>query len=353
MSALLVNYSENLRSEDQCYLMHRFFYNCKSNLKETLSKLQELCDQVPSPRGKVEYIDYFCGRRGSAEELDATKTKRSNLFKAINDLIFLYSNIVDGIKTSKHEFREIAFLEETIKHYISIREIICSNVLLQNHLISERLQLEIVFRQLDLLCEEVEFPKNELNYIHFFCGKSGTIEELQFAEHRRKALYKHTASLLRFYIGIADEMEAAGYTSSVKSSIEKRVDYYIELRETIRCSVLLQTRLVKARAKLDSALEKVQSLCVKVEFPRDVSAHILYFCGKRGEIEELKLKEVMGKEFSKAVIELASAYMILNEEMESAGYSISDAERIKSAVDFYTKLRYQMIQYKSYDNGYI
>lgn len=210
------------------------------------------------------------------------------------------------------------------------------------------MQLDKVLKELDLLCSEVESPKNELNYIHFFCGKSGTLQELLFTEYRRKALYKSTSSLLRFYIGIAEEMEAAGYTTAAKNSVINRVDYYIQLRDTIRCSVLMQTRLVKARAELDSALEKVRSLCVKVSFPKDELEHILYFCGKRGQAQDLKLRKILRNAFNKAVIDLSTAYTILSEEMESAGYSMAMMQGIKDSVKFYSNVRQQMIRYESY-----
>lgn len=308
-----------------------------------------LCSEVPAPRGKLEYIAYFCGRNGSSEEFNATETKRKNLFNSINELIISYINITGEIKASKNDFKDSSApdLEKVINNYVSIRETIHSNVLLQNHLINKRSDLEAILNELDLLCSKTESPNSDLNYIHFFCGKSGTLEELLLTEGRRKTLYKKTALLLRCYIGIADEMEAAGYTGATKNNIKKRVDHYIQLRETIRCSVLLQTRLVKARSILDLALEKVRSLCSKVNAPKNNLDYILYFCGKRGDGEDLQLKKILRDAFDKAVIELSSAYMILKEEMEAAGYSLNDAEEIKNTVIFYSDVRYQMIQYES------
>lgn len=347
-------HSENVT---QYILSQEFFRHCKIQLKENLQKVETICSEVPLPRGKLEYIGYFCGRSGSAEELNANKTKRSNLFQAINELIISYINIIDEMKIDKNDFIDsdgsLLNIEKAIKNYVNMREDIYSNVLLQNHLISERMQLDAVLKELDLLCNNVESPKNELNYIHFFCGKSGTLKELLFTESRRKALYKNTSQLLRFYIGVADEMEAAGYTASAKNNVMSQVDNYIQLRETIRASVLLQTRLVKARAELDSALEKVRSLCVKVSFPKDELEHILYFCGKRGDAEDLKLRKMLRNEFNKAVIDLSSAFIILAEEMESAGYSLNEMENIKNSIKFYSDVRYQMIRYESYDCNHV
>ena len=336
-------------------LRQDFFNHCETQLKRNLEKLEALCSDVPLPRGKLEFIDYFCGRSGSAEELDAKKNERSNLMKAVNDLIVSYINIIDEKRDDENNFDKnaVSEFEDAVNYYVSIRENIYSNVLLQNHLNSERTQLDAVLKKLEFLCSEVEFPKNELNCINFFCGKSGTLEELISTEHRRQALYNNTALLLRFYIGIAEEMEAVGYTDEAKDSVKNKVDYYIQLREAVRCNVLLQTRIVKARAELGTALAKVNSLCSKVDFPKDELEHILYFCGKRGHQEDLEIRKILRRTLNKAVIDLSTAFAILQEEMESAGYSLEDEESIKNLVKFYSDLRYQMIRYESYDCNYV
>ena len=355
MSNHAVKSYQHSKSATQFIQSQEFFHYCRMQLKENLQKVETICSEVPLPRGKMEYIGYFCGRSGSAEELNATKTKRSNLFKAINELLVSYINIIDETRNEQNDSLDdsLSNIEKTIGNYLSVREFIYSNVLLQNHLINERMQLDAVLRELDTLCNSVESPKNELNYIHFFCGKSGTLQEILFTENRRKILYKNTSLLLRFYIGIADEMEAAGYTASAKKDVIDQVDKYIQLRETIRASVLLQTRLVKARAELDSALEKVRSLCIKVNFPKDELEHILYFCGKRGDAEDLRLRKILRNDFNKAVIDLSCAYTILAEEMEAAGYSLNELEKIKNSIKFYSNVRYQMIRYESYDCNHV
>ena len=355
MNDHLIKSYQKSESATQFILSQEFYAHCKIQLKENLQKLETICNEVPLPRGKLEYIGYFCGRSGSVEELNATKVKRSVLFEAINELVISYINVIDEAKINHSDFKNNALLEleKTINNYVSIRENIYSNVLLQNHLINERLQLDKVLKELDLLCNKVESPKDELDYIYFFCGKSGTLQELLLTESRRKTLYKKTTLLLRFYIGIADEMEAAGYTEETKNTVKNQVDYYIQLRETVRCNVLLQTRLISARAELDTALEKVRSLCAKVNSPKDELEHILYFCGKRGDVGDLKLRKIARNAFNEAVIGLTSAYIILNEEMESAGYSLDELEKIKEFVKFYRNVRNQMIRYQSYDCNYV
>ncbi len=53
-------------------------------------------------------------------------------------------------------------------------------------------------------------------------------------EPQRAALYKATASLVRAYANIADELEAAGYNEAGIAQIKQDLDRYLKLREIIR-----------------------------------------------------------------------------------------------------------------------
>ncbi len=56
-------------------------------------------------------------------------------------------------------------------------------------------------------------PKGMLQYIRYFCWEDiFNEEELKDNEQKRLALYKYTASLIRAYANIANEMAEAGYT---------------------------------------------------------------------------------------------------------------------------------------------
>ena len=87
---------------------------------------------------------------------------------------------------------------------------------------------------LALLCEPVEPPKGELEHIHYFCGNTEIPTDLQEHEPQRAALYKATASLVRTYANIADELESAGYSSSEIARIKQQLEHYLNIREIIR-----------------------------------------------------------------------------------------------------------------------
>ncbi|MBK9579111.1 MAG: HsdR family type I site-specific deoxyribonuclease [Fibrobacteres bacterium] len=107
-------------------------------------------------------------------------------------------------------------------------------VLVQDRLKKGRERLDEVLEALALLCEPVPSPKSELEYIHFFCGNTEVPTDLREREPHRAALYKGVVALLRAYASIADELEAAGYSSRDIAGIKRSVEDYVALREVIR-----------------------------------------------------------------------------------------------------------------------
>lgn len=108
------------------------------------------------------------------------------------------------------------------------------DVLLHDRLKKGKERLDQALESIVLLCEPVEPPKGELEYIHFFCGNTEIASDLKEREPQRAALYKATASLVRAYANIADEMDAAGYSAADVSRIKKQVEHYLNARDTVR-----------------------------------------------------------------------------------------------------------------------
>lgn len=94
-------------------------------------------------------------------------------------------------------------------------------------------RLETALETLRALCEPVH-PKEELQFIKFFCGNTENKEDLKATEDKRVALYKDTVSLIRAYADVANEMQKLGYTQSEALSIRDEVKYYSDLRDTIK-----------------------------------------------------------------------------------------------------------------------
>ena len=107
-------------------------------------------------------------------------------------------------------------------------------ILLKDRLTKGRERLDSALEGIALLCEPVEPPKDELEYIHYFCGNTEIPEDLQEREPQRAALYKATATLVRAFSSIADELDGAGYNQIEIGKIKKEIDHYLKLREIIR-----------------------------------------------------------------------------------------------------------------------
>jgi type I restriction enzyme R subunit len=109
-----------------------------------------------------------------------------------------------------------------------------SDILLKDRLKKGSERLDAAIEQLALLCEPVEPPNAELDYIHYFCGNTEIVTDLEESEPQRAGLYKGTASLVRAYANIADEMTKAGYSEADCTRIEGQLQHYVQLRDTIR-----------------------------------------------------------------------------------------------------------------------
>lgn len=108
------------------------------------------------------------------------------------------------------------------------------DVLLKTRLVKGQERLDDALEGIAILCEPVTPPKGSLEHIHYFCGNTESDDDLKLHEPQRVALYKATASLIRSYANIADEMDAAGYSASETTQIKKDLDEYLKLREIIR-----------------------------------------------------------------------------------------------------------------------
>jgi type I restriction enzyme R subunit len=108
------------------------------------------------------------------------------------------------------------------------------DVLLKDRLEKGKERLDQALEEIALLCEPVKPPKDQLAYIHYFCGDPEKEEDLKANETRRTALYKQTVELIRAYTNIASEMDEAGYPEAQTNTIKKTVDFYLKLRDVIK-----------------------------------------------------------------------------------------------------------------------
>jgi len=106
--------------------------------------------------------------------------------------------------------------------------------LLTDRLTKAKEHLLEVLESVKALCEPVEPPKAEKDYIRYFCGNPDNAEDLEKNEAKRLLLYKTTASLVRAYSEIASEMSEAGFTDEEAAGIAKDISFFENLRMVIK-----------------------------------------------------------------------------------------------------------------------
>ncbi len=103
--------------------------------------------------------------------------------------------------------------------------------------------------------------------------------------------------------------------------------------------VLLQDRLKKGKERLDIAVEALTLLSEPVEPPKGELQHIHYFCGNTEIASDLKEREPQRNALYQATVVLVRAYANIADEMEAAGYSNDDINRIKRQVEHFLTVR--------------
>ena len=106
--------------------------------------------------------------------------------------------------------------------------------LLENRLKKGKERLNDALEAIRALIEPVEPPKGQIEFQHYFVGRSENPTDLKDTEPRRVAFYKAVISVIRAYSGIADEMLDAGFTVKEISEIKEEIRKYENLRKEIQ-----------------------------------------------------------------------------------------------------------------------
>jgi type I restriction enzyme R subunit len=106
--------------------------------------------------------------------------------------------------------------------------------LIKDRLEEARKYLDKTLEELDDLCEGVNPPRDEIDYIHYFCGENGIdINEDESYARRRERLYRLVNRLVRAYTEIKPDMGPAGYSPVEQDDIAQKVNFYVSLKGTI------------------------------------------------------------------------------------------------------------------------
>ncbi|WP_242464823.1 hypothetical protein [Halorhodospira abdelmalekii] len=78
-------------------------------------------------------------------------------------------------------------------------------------------------------------PREIEDYLRYFCGDADTPGALDETEVLRISFYKAVASFVRAFSAIAQELDAAGYTTDEVTALQEEVAFFSEVRDAIKC----------------------------------------------------------------------------------------------------------------------
>lgn len=105
--------------------------------------------------------------------------------------------------------------------------------LLKSRISESKDRLETALETVRAMCEPVH-PKDEPNYIRYFCGDTENPDDIKATEEKRVAFYKAVVSLIRAYANVANEMYKLGYSDEQAEKIKVEVKEFTDLREIIK-----------------------------------------------------------------------------------------------------------------------
>lgn len=136
-----------------------------------------------------------------------------------------YKNLLENLNKSISDYTSDAFDEYDIEDVKG---------LLTDRLEKAKERLEDAIEALHQLCLDIPAPKQLEQYYHYFCGDPTNKDDLKDNEQKRLTLYKLVVALIRAYNNIASEIIEAGYTQVEADKIKDKVNYYAELRNSIK-----------------------------------------------------------------------------------------------------------------------
>lgn len=140
----------------------------------------------------------------------------------IVDYMELFGKVTDAIDVYTSELDSEGFTNEEV------------NIQLKDRIKAAADRLEVAMETVEAICENVDSPKNDLNYIRYFCGNTEIEAELKGNEYKRMALYKAIVEYIRAYANMAADFENAGYDAKSIQRFKTKLDAYLSIRELIR-----------------------------------------------------------------------------------------------------------------------
>jgi type I restriction enzyme R subunit len=196
------------------------------------------------------------------------------------------------------------------------------------------------------MCEPVH-PKDEPSFIKFFCGDTENPDDIKATEEKRVALYKAVVKLIRAYANVANEMHKLEYTEQEAEKIKQEVQYYADLRETIK---LASGDLLDFK-RFEPGMRQLMDMYLNANSSKKISdfenkSLVDLIIKLRDELEGTPEDKRRGRQTSVAEIIENNVRKVVNEESQT---NPKYYERMSKLLDELIKQRKQeTIDYKEY-----
>ena len=140
----------------------------------------------------------------------------------IVDYMELFGKVTDAIDVYTSELDSENFTREEVEVQLKDRLKIAID------------RLHTALETLESICENAPAPRNDLAFIHFFCGNTEMAEDLKATEYKRMALYKAIVEYIRAFANLKADFIPAGFSAQEIKRFTDKLDFYLALRETIR-----------------------------------------------------------------------------------------------------------------------
>lgn len=140
----------------------------------------------------------------------------------IVDYMELFGKVTDAINVYTSELDSEGFTEEEV------------GIQLKDRLKIATERLETAYESVEMICEAVEYPRIDLNYIRYFCGNTENKDELKGNEYKRMALYKAIVEYIRAFANLKADFTIAGFSEKEIEKYSNKLVDYLALRELIR-----------------------------------------------------------------------------------------------------------------------
>jgi type I restriction enzyme R subunit len=116
--------SEGFTKEDVSIQLKDRLKVASDRLEVALETVEALCENVPSPKSDLNFIQYFCGNTEKEEDLKANEYKRMALYKAIVEYIRAYANMTTDFELAGYNEKTIKHFKDRLDFYLNVREVI-------------------------------------------------------------------------------------------------------------------------------------------------------------------------------------------------------------------------------------